>query len=309
MIYTVTLNPALDKTVEIRDFKIGKVNRVENAKIQAGGKGINVSRIIKKLNKETTALSVIGGGNGKILLEKLNDEGIKTDFLVSSGETRVNTKIVDTKNNTYTDINESGFSVSDDIIEKLLSDLLAKITDNDIVVFAGSLPKGADVKTYSKWIKRFAQKGVKVFFDADKNALKSGIEAGPYFIKPNIDELSDLVGEKIDSVNKAKEHAKKLIGDTDLLVAVTLGENGSLLVSKNSAYFAKPLKVDVKSTVGAGDSFVAAVAVCTLANKSLVETLKFAAAVSSAKVMCEGVCAPDIDLIEELLEKIGVEEI
>lgn len=309
MIYTVTLNPALDKTVEISDFKIDKVNRVENLKIEAGGKGINVSRVVKKLGGETTALGILGGNNGKFLLEKLNSEEIKNNFLFSGGETRINTKIVDFKNNTYTDINESGFNVDNKDIEKLMTDLLYCLNSEDIVVLAGSLPKGADVNTYNKWIKIFTQKGVKVFFDADKNALKSGIEANPYFIKPNIDELSELFGEKISTVNEAKTYAQKLINNTDLLVAVTLGEKGSLLVSKNNAYFAKPLTVEVKSTVGAGDSFVAAVAVSTVMNKSYIETLRFAAAVSTAKVMCEGVTAPDKDLIDKLLKEIEVEEI
>lgn len=309
MIYTVTLNPALDKTVEISDFKIDKVNRVDNFKIEAGGKGINVSRVVMKLGGETTALGILGGNNGKFLLENLNNEGIKNNFLFSNGETRINTKIVDFKNNTYTDINESGLNVDDKDIEKLMTDLLYCLNSEDIVVLAGSLPKGADINTYNKWIKNFTQKGVKVFFDADKKALKSGIDANPYFIKPNIDELSELFGEKIGTVNEAKIYAQKLINNTDLLVAVTLGEKGSLLVSKNCAYFAKPLKVEVKSTVGAGDSFVAAVAVSTVMNKSYIETLRFAAAVSSAKVMCEVVTAPDKDLIDKLLNEVEVEEI
>ncbi|MBQ1262676.1 MAG: bifunctional hydroxymethylpyrimidine kinase/phosphomethylpyrimidine kinase [Oscillospiraceae bacterium] len=204
---------------------------------------------------------------------------------------------------------EGGYLNDNSVIDTLLFELLKVATPHDIVVFAGSLPKGADENTYKIWINQFAQKGIKVFFDADKNALKSGIESKPYFIKPNLDELSRLLNKNFIDMADIKANAQHILKSGVKKIAVTMGESGSLLVSEDGAYYAKPLKVDVKSTVGAGDSFLAAVALCEQMGKSDADTLKYAAAVSSAKVMCEGNLAPDKKLIESLLLKIEIEEI
>lgn len=309
MIYTVTLNPALDKTVEISDFKINSVNRVENIRVDAGGKGINVSRVINRLGGDTVALGILGGNSGRQIIDKLASEGVKTEFLMTENETRTNIKVVDYKLGTYTDINEGG-SISDKkVIDKLLGELLEKADEKDIVVFSGSLPKGADLNVYNKWIKKFNKKNVKVFLDADKNALKSGIEAKPYFIKPNIDEFSWLTNENFMTLINLRVKTQQFLKTGVKKIAVTMGEGGSLLVTENGGYYAEPLKLDVKSTVGAGDSFLAAVALCEQEGRSDAEILKFAAAVSSAKVMCEGTQAPDRELVEKLLKKIKISEI
>ena len=309
MIYTVTLNPALDKTVEISDFKINSVNRVKNTRVDAGGKGINVSRVINKFGGNTVALGVLGGNSGRQIIDKLSAENIKNEFLFSDNETRTNIKIVDYNSGTYTDINESGSIKDEEEIDKLLGGLLERVDEKDIVVFAGSLPNGADPNTYNKWIKKFGKKGIKVFFDADKNALKSGIEAKPYFVKPNLDEFSWLVNKSFMTLIDIRVTAQELLKSGVKKIAITMGEGGSLLVSEDGAYYAEPLAIDVKSTVGAGDSFLAAVAMCEQEGKSDAETLKFAAAVSSAKVMCEGTDAPDSELVEELLQRIKISEI
>lgn len=309
MIYTVTLNPALDKTIEISDFKVDSVNRAEKTRIDAGGKGINVSRVLKHLDADTVALGILGGYSGRQLEKILVNEGINSNFLTVDSETRTNIKIVDYKNNTYTDINEGGFLNDNGAVDKLLCQLLVDVTDKDTVVFAGSLPKGADENIYNKWIDEFTKKGVKVFLDADKNALKSGISAKPYFIKPNIDEFSALTNKNFECMIDIKVSAMEFVKKGIKKVAVTLGKGGSILVSENGAFYAAPLNVTVKSTVGAGDSFLASVAFCEQLGKSDADTLKFAAAVSSAKVMCEAVCPPSNEMIQKLLSEIRIEEI
>lgn len=309
MIYTVTLNPALDKTVELEDFKINKVNRTEKVRIDAGGKGINVSRVINNLGGKTCALGILGGDSGRLILKKLTEENIQNRFLFTNTDTRTNLKIVDSKNGTYTDINENGELKDIGVIDRLFNELLGKVTTDDIVVLSGSLPKGADINTYQKWISVFNKKGVKVFFDADKMNLKSGLEAAPYFVKPNLDEFSQLVNKNFMTLIDIRVNAQQLLKKGIKKVAITMGEGGSLFVTEKSAYYASPLNIDVKSTVGAGDSFVAAAALCEQMGKSDADTLKFAAAVSSAKVMCEGTSAPDLELINSLLAKIAVEKI
>ena len=307
MIYTVTLNPALDKTMFISDFSLDKVNRPEKVRLDAGGKGINVSRIITSLGGKTKAFGILGGNSGRIILKMLLSEKIPDNFILVKGETRTNLKIVDYKNNTYTDINESGESCSNEDIEEILLELLDTVKQGDTVVFAGSPPKGADCNTYKEWIIRFKQKGARVFLDADKEALRSGIEASPYFIKPNIDELSSLIDKKLTSVDDVAAVAYDTVLKYGIeRVAVTMGENGSLLADKTNVFYAKPVKVKVKSTVGAGDSFLAAYALAEENGLDTKSALKYAAAVSSAKVMCEAVKSPDKFMIEKVISEIEI---
>ena len=258
MIYTVTLNPALDKTVELEDFKINKVNRTEKVRIDAGGKGINVSRVINNLGGKTCALGILGGDSGRLILKKLTEENIQNSFLFTNTDTRTNLKIVDSKNGTYTDINENGVLEDISVIDELFYELLNKITADDIVVLSGSLPNGADINTYQKWITVFKEKGIKVFFDADKLNLKSGLEASPYFVKPNLDEFSQLVNKNFMTLIDIRTKAQELLKKGVKKVAITMGEKGSVLVTQNGSYYAAPISIEVKSTVGAGDSFVAA---------------------------------------------------
>ena len=309
MIYTVTLNPALDKSVNVTDFKIDTVNRVENTRVEAGGKGINVSRIIKKLGFNSKAVCILGGNGGQLFAEKLSDEAIDFEAVFSGGETRTNLKIVDSKNNTFTDINESGETVNRETVDKTLDYLLEKIKKDDIVVLGGSLPKGADTDTYKIFITECKIKGAKVFLDADGKALQNGIEANPFFIKPNIDELSRLFKKQFSGIEEIKSAAKELVNGGINTVAVTLGGDGAIIVNKDKALFAKALPVKVKSTVGAGDSFVAAVAVATQNGLESFETLKFAVAVSGAKVTSEGLGFPELSLIDEIKNSVEIKEI
>ena len=148
MIYTVTLNPALDKTVEIPDFSLDSVNRIVSVRSDPGGKGINVSKVIQKLGGKSVAMGILGGTAGRALQEALDMLELKSDFLFVDGETRTNMKIIDPVNHTNTDLNEPGPAVSEEVLRKLLDRLLARLKKGDITVISGSLPKGAEKDTY-----------------------------------------------------------------------------------------------------------------------------------------------------------------
>ena len=174
MIYTVTLNPALDKTVEIPGMALDTVNRITEMRTDPGGKGINVSKVIAKLGGESRAAGILGGGSGKMLEKLLEGEPFATQFRFVEGQTRTNLKIIDREGHTNTDINEPGLTVTAAELDALLRDLLAEVHAGDIVVLAGSLPKGAPQDTYRSWTAACKKAGARVFLDADGALLAEG---------------------------------------------------------------------------------------------------------------------------------------
>lgn len=190
MIYIVTLNPALDKTVEIPSLTVDAVNRITTMRTDPGGKGINVSKVIQKLGGKSVASGILRGDTGRVILASLEAMELTTWFHFVEGETRTNMKIIDPVNHTNTDINEPGVTVSEEILSSLLKELLKKVSQGDIVVISGSTPKGSPKETYYLWTKAFREKGAKVILDADGELLKAGLKASPYLIKSNDHELS-----------------------------------------------------------------------------------------------------------------------
>ena len=174
MLYTITLNPALDKTVEIPSLTVDSVNRITTMRTDPGGKGINVSKVIDKLGGKSIASGILGGQTGQSILAALDKMNLESRFLFVDGETRTNLKIIDPVLHTNTDINEPGVTVSKEILDKLLEQLLSMISADDIVILAGSLPKGSPGDTYGVWIKAIREAGAKVFLDADGELLAEG---------------------------------------------------------------------------------------------------------------------------------------
>ncbi len=261
MIYTVTLNPALDKTVEIPSFRIDAVNRITSVRTDPGGKGINVSKVIDKLGGSSIAMGILGGETGRTIQAALERMGLRTCFHFAEGETRTNMKIIDPVRHTNTDINEPGVTVSEAVLDGLLGELAGKIADGDIVVISGSLPAGALQETYRTWTETCRRKGAKVILDADGERLRAGLKASPYLIKPNHHELAELVGRPLDSPKELAETARELMKQYGIAkTVVSMGGDGALYVTETETVYANGIRVPVKSTVGAGDSVVAALA-------------------------------------------------
>lgn len=305
MIYTVTLNPALDKTVEIPSLTVDAVNRITSMRTDPGGKGINVSKVIQKLGGASVAAGILGGDTGRAILSALTEMGLTTLFHFVEGETRTNMKIIDPDNHTNTDINEPGVTVSEEILEKLLEELLVKVTKEDIVVISGSMPKGSPKDTYYTWTKAFREKGAKVILDADGDLLKAGLKASPYLIKPNNHELGALTGRALETPEEIAETAAELMKEYGIgKVVVSMGGDGAVYVTKDKTIHAEGLKVPVGSTVGAGDSVAAALAVSEEEGKTLEETVRLSTAVGAANVMCSGTQAAEYEVVETLLPKV-----
>lgn len=309
MITTVTLNPAVDKTIEINNFSIGNVNRISSSRIDAGGKGINVSKVIQSLGGKSKAIGILAGKNGSFIKEYLDSIEIENDFVFIEGETRINTKVVDTVKNTNTDINEVGPAVSTENLDELWNKFYESSDENSIVVFSGSIPQNVDKGIYKTWIEKAKDKNIKTILDADGELFKQGIKAGPYLVKPNIHELEGIFEQKIDSIEKTIKLSRELLNYGIEIVVVSLGEDGALFVKRDSVILAKGIKVEVKSTVGAGDSMVAALALSMDKGYDFEKAVKLSVACGTASVMTEGTQAADIDTITKLEDLVEFEYI
>ncbi|MCI8832180.1 MAG: 1-phosphofructokinase [Lachnospiraceae bacterium] len=310
MIYTVTLNPALDKTVEIPSFAADSVNRITTMRTDPGGKGINVSKVISKLGGQSIATGILGGDTGLAIQSALKTMGLKTSFRFTEGETRTNLKVIDPVNHTNTDINEPGVTVSEEILNGLLAQLTAGLEKGDIVVLSGSLPKGSPRDTYYTWTGACKKAGAKVILDADGELLEAGLKASPYLIKPNNHELSQLLGETLATPEELNKAARRLMEEHGIAkVVVSMGGKGALYVTQDETIYAEGLKVPVGSTVGAGDSVVAALAVAEESGMGLEETVRLSTATGGANVMCSGTQAAEYEVIQELLPKVVFQKI
>lgn len=309
MIYTVTLNPALDKTVEIPGMALDTVNRITSMRTDPGGKGINVSKVIAKLGGESCAVGILGGESGRTLLAALEREGLRTHFRFVEGQTRTNLKIIDRALHTNTDINEPGLTVSPADLDALLRDLLGMVREGDIVVLAGSLPQGAPQDTYRVWTAACREKGARVCLDADGVLLAEGLKAAPYLIKPNEDELSRLVGHRLTDTDELIVEGRRLLKGGVTRVVISLGERGALYLRGNEVLYAEGLSVPVGSTVGAGDSVVAALAYADSLGMSDEDAVRLSTATGAANVMCSGTQPAEREAVEKLLPQVKIRRI
>jgi 1-phosphofructokinase len=304
VITTITLNPAIDKTMIIDNFQAGKVNRELSLRIDAAGKGINVSKVIQKLGGKSQAMGILAGNTGEFIKNELDRMKIEYDFMMIEGQTRTNTKIVDRENNLVTDINENGPWVSHEDLKKFEKNIMDGLSKGAIAVFSGSVPRNVDKKIYSRLINGAKAKGAKTILDADGELLIEGLKAGPYLVKPNIHELEKIFSIKIESTEEIIRYGKKILEYGVDYVVVSRGEEGSVLISNNEIAIVKGIKVEAKSTVGAGDSLVAAISLSISRGYTLEDTIKLAVATSTASVMTDGTQSGSMDTINELIEKV-----
>lgn len=306
MIYTVTLNPALDKTATVENLRLDSVNRISELRVDPGGKGINVSKVVRELGAKTVAIALLGGHTGTMLRNMLAELGIECKVLEVEGETRTNLKIKDPALKTNTDINEPGPEVTDEQLRGMLDGLVGEVGSGDIVVLSGSLPRGAAADTYKVWVAALKKTGAKVYLDADGDKLVRGIEAKPDLIKPNEIELGAMMGRTLDADDKIVEAARELIDGGLDRVMVSMGGAGALYVARDVTIKANPVKVPVGSTVGAGDSVVAALAYAQDEGLGLEDTMRLAMATGAANVMQSGTQAAPRELVDSLIDKVVV---
>jgi len=309
MIFTVTLNPALDKTIRVPGFAVGRVNRVESARMDPGGKGINVSKVIHALGGESVAMGVVGGTAGEFIRDQLDQAGIRNDFVFVGAETRTNLKIVDPEKGTNTDVNEPGAPVERAALAEVWEKLSTKAAAGDTVVFAGKNPPGVADSQLADWITKLRQASVHVALDTVGVAMKIGVAAGPSIIKPNEAELAELCETALPTVDGLVLAAKHVVANGVGCVVVSMGEDGALFVTGHQILRAYGVSVPVGSTVGAGDSMLASILVDLEKGRPWEEIAARSVAVSAANVMCSGTQPAELSVIEPLIGKVRVEQL
>lgn len=304
MIVTVTMNPAIDKTVDIAVFEYGGLNRILSTVSDVGGKGINVSKTIKNLGGVTIATGFLGGNSGSMIEKKLKELAIETDFNYVDGETRTNTKVVD-RDGQVTELNESGPTIKSEAIQSMLEKLENLASKDTLFVLAGSIPKRVDTGVYKTIIEMVKKKGAKVFLDADGELFVKALEAKPDYIKPNRFELIQyfgFTGEATDA--DLVRMGKKLQLQGIKMVAISLGSDGALFVLPEASLKARGIKVEAHSTVGAGDAMVAALAYGIDSNLPMEECIKLGVATSAGAVTTIGTKPPTKELVHTLEKQV-----
>lgn len=288
MIKTLTLNPAVDKTIIVENFKIDNLNRVKETYKDAGGKGINVSKMVNNLNCQTSATGFLGGYTGKYIKKEMDKMGIDHDFIEVKKETRTNIKMVDRSKNTFTDINENGAFVSEEKVKQLKESIFCNLKRDDILTLSGSIPKGVNDTIYAEIIEIAKEKKIKTILDADGTLFAEGVKAGPTLIKPNDHELSMYFSKDFKNLSEMIEAAQSFFDYGIEMIMLSLGEKGAIFLNKDKKIKIAPLQLDVKSTVGAGDAMVAGLAIGMEKKMPVVEMVTLAAAASSASLVNSG---------------------
>ena len=280
MIYTITFNPALDYISQVENFQKGKINRTTNEKILPGGKGLNVSIVLKNLEIDNTALGFIAGFTGDELKRRIEQYNVKTNFIkVEKGITRINVKI---SSNEETALNGCGPQISEVDLEKILKQI-DEIQKEDIVILAGNIPKNINKNIYEKICLKLKEKETTFIVDATRELLIGILKYNPFLIKPNKEELEETFGVKIQGEQEIIQYAKKLQEMGARNVLISLGGEGAILITEeNKIYKANAPKGKVISTVGSGDSMVAGFIAGYIKNKDYKEALKLGIAAGSA---------------------------
>ncbi len=255
MIYTVTFNPSLDYIVSVEDFKLGMTNRTATELMLPGGKGINVSIVLRQLGLDNTALGFVAGFTGEEIIRNLKEYGIQADFIrIPTGISRINVKM---KNIDGTEINGMGPEISPDKMEELMAQL-EQLSEGDVLVLAGSIPKSMPDDIYRIILKRMETKKIMAVVDATGDLLMNVLPYHPFLIKPNNHELGELFDVSITTREQVVPYAKKLQERGAVNVLVSMGGQGAVLVSgTGEVYMAEAPEGELKNSVGAGDSMVA----------------------------------------------------
>lgn len=309
MIVTVTMNPAIDKTVDIGKFERGDLNRIKRVVIDAGGKGINVSRTIRELGGESIATGFVGGTSGTIIRQVLADLGLRTDFVDVKGETRINLKVVE-ETGEVTELNEPGPEVSKEQLKDLLNRLDGYANPDTLFVLAGSIPAGIPTDIYRKITEQVHQKGAKVLLDADGTLFSESLKGKPDMLKPNRSELERYY--QMDyraSEQELISMGEKLLDHGASMAAISLGQMGAIFLTKEKRYRCPGLRVKAHSTVGAGDALVAAMAYSWDEKLPLETCIRLCMGASAGAVTSIGTKPPHRSLVDELVRQVELLEL
>ena len=309
MIATVTLNPSLDRVVTVEGLVLDEANRWTSLRQYPGGKGINVSRVIHELGSETTAYGFIGGIEGEAIKHLLGLQGVPYDFIPIRGEVRSNFIITDLKTHRQTRIDAPGPSISRDELRILIDKLIRIEPRPDFLVLAGSVPPGVPDDIYRRLIEAAKAHGVKTVLDSDGKWLREGVKATPNVIKPNVHEAEEMLGTKLKDEAAIIQAAKTLVAQGIGVVAISRGEDGLIIANEDKILKGIPPRVEISSTVGAGDSTVAGLVLKLSQGGGIEEACRLAVAAGTAATLTPGTELCRRKDVERLLPQVKVERL
>jgi 1-phosphofructokinase family hexose kinase len=308
MIHTVTLNPAVDRELTVPAIEFDSVLRATACQVDYGGKGFNVSRLLKSLGAPSVAVGFAGGKSGELLRDGLNSLDIETDFVWIEGETRTNVSIVSPAQNRYVKANEPGPTISPAEQQALMDKVERLAKKDDWWVLAGSLPPGVPDAIYAQISECVQAAGAKVILDTSGDALLHGCKARPALVKPNAYEAHKLTGLPVDNLDEIAAAARAILSMGPGCVVVSLGKDGAMLVANTGEWVARSPKIEEANPIGAGDSMVGGLVWGLQAGLPLPEALRWGIACGAATASLSGTGVGSRPLVESLLEKVQVEE-
>lgn len=287
MLLTVTLNTALDKLYTVDRLTPGTVTRVRRVQVTPGGKGLNVAKVAALAGAEVCAAGFVGGHSGELLTELLRAEcpAIRQRFTKTAGETRTCVNVRDDATGRHTELLEPGAPVSAEEYARFLESYAGALEEAEVVTLSGSVPQGVPADCYRDLIRLAKERGIPVLLDTSGQPLGLGVEAAPTLVKPNTDELEQLLGAPVSGEEQVlaalRELARRGVG----YAVASLGSRGALALGPEGAYRAEPPRIETVNTVGCGDSMLAGLALMLRAGQPLAEGLRFATALGSANAL------------------------
>ncbi|MFD1416580.1 1-phosphofructokinase [Oceanobacillus jeddahense] len=303
MIYTITLNPSIDYIVPVDKIELGGLSYMDNDYKLPGGKGINVSRILKALSTDSVALGFVGGFTGKFIEDVLNELDVRTNFVNITEDTRINIKL---KSDQETEINGRGPALSDEEVTRFLKQL-EEVKEGDTVILSGSKPPSLPDNFYEQLIQKATSQGAEFAIDTTGAALEASLSYKPLLVKPNIHELEALFHVKLKTNEEVITYGKKLLEKGAKHVIISMGGDGALLITDRGNYRAEAPEGKLINSVGAGDSMVAGFISSFLKSNDPVESFKTAVASGSATAFSEDLATTEA--IENLRSQIQIETI
>ncbi|MBI4759802.1 MAG: 1-phosphofructokinase [Chloroflexota bacterium] len=309
MIYTLTLNPAIDRELTVTEIQFDSVLTAVKSQVDFGGKGFNVSRLLKSMGMCSTALGFVGGRTGERLRLGLQELGITTDFVSIPGETRTNVSIVTEKHDRYIKVNEKGPSVDEPKQRELLDKIASLAGPADWWVLAGSLPPAVPDSFYAQIIQLLNTRQAITILDTSGESLRLGCEAKPFLVKPNVEETHKLTGLPVHTIAQIVVAAKELRRMGAQNVVISMGKKGALLQTADESWLVHSPKVKEKNPIGAGDSMVGGLVWALSQGYTLKEALGWGAASGAATASMSGTEVGSRALIEELFQQVRYEKI
>ncbi len=288
MILTLTPNAGIDKTYTIEGFGLDRVHRPTTCRAVPGGKGINVVRVLKELGRAGVATGFVGGRTGEAILEGFVAEGIRHDFVSIEDESRLCIAIIDPNSGTQTEVNEIGPQITPEEVQRMLDKVADLLPGKEFIVLCGIAPPGVPTSFYGDIIRMAAGAGVKSVLDTSGEHLRNAIEAGPFMVKPNTAELSQLAGHELLTLEEISGAAKSLKQHGVQITAVSMGRSGAMVTDGVQAWQATPPEIQFASAVGSGDSFVAAFLDSLLDGESVASALAAGTAAGAANATTYG---------------------